>query len=122
MNDETFNAPDRVIGRLSNGFGKVITIEGEVTPWKQPNAKSLEKAVLLRVHAVNGKALSEPCEIVARWFPTADSKKIFGKVNLVGYESGEFAGVPSDAFSYIMPVASQDFHFESFFIILKSNE
>ena len=117
---EDLNAPGRVVGKLTVPLGKVVSIEGEIIDGTQPRAKSLDGVLLLQVRSVNGQKLMEPCVLVARWFPTADSRKLIGRVKLVGYESGEFTGVPVDAFSHILPVASEDFHFESFFVVLKS--
>jgi hypothetical protein len=117
---EDLNAPNRVVGKLTVPLGRVVSVEGEIIEGTQPRTKSLDGVLLLQVRSVNGQKLKVPCVLVARWFTTADSKKLKGRVKLVGYESGEFTGVPVDAFSHILPIASEDFHFESFFVVLKS--
>lgn len=116
---QNLNSPKGIIGQLAVPLGTVVEIEAEIADNKQPRLKSLEDALLLKVKTVQGKKLSEECMIEARWFPVVTSSKLAGKVRLIGYETGEFTGVPGEAFSYMLPVSSESFHFANYFLIIK---
>lgn len=120
MTIENLNTARRVVGKLAHPLGTVVTVEGEVIDGTKLRMKSLEGVTLLQISAVNSQKLPEPCAFRFDWFATADAKKLKGRVKLVGFETGRFVGLPADAFSHIDPVASEAFHFESSFVVLKS--
>lgn len=117
---EDLSVSGGVIGKLAIPLGKVVVVEGEIVDGTKLRAKSLEGVSLLQVSTVNGQKLPEPCLLRFAWFATTETKKLKGRVNLIGYESGQFVGLPADAFAHIDPVASEGFHFESSFVVLKS--
>jgi hypothetical protein len=117
---DDLNVRGAVIGLLAVPLGKVVTIDGEVVDGATLRMKAFDGVLLLQVSTVDGQKLPEPCAIRFGWFATADAKKLKGRVKLVGYETGQFTGVPGDAFQHIAPVASQKFHFESSFVVLKA--
>jgi len=117
---DDLNIRGAVIGVLGVPLGKVVTIEGEVVDGTKLRAKALDGLALFQVRLVNGQKLTELPVIRFRWFTTAEAKKLNGRVQLVGYETGQFVGVPGEAFLHIEPVATEGFHFESSFVILKA--
>jgi hypothetical protein len=117
---DDLNSRGAVIGLLAVPLGKVVTIEAEIVDGTKLRAKALDGVALLQVTAVNGQKLTEFRVIRFNWFATADAKKLKGQVKLVGYETGCFAGVPGEAFLHIEPVATEGFHFESSFVVLKA--
>ena len=120
INVDALEAPAMVIGKLGMPLGKVVTIEADVIDGDRANGKALEGVALLMVRSVNGKLVRELYTLRFSWFDTVPTAPLSGRVRLVGYETGQFIGVPAEAFAYIPPVASQGFHFESAFVILKA--
>jgi hypothetical protein len=117
---DALEAPNMVIGKLGLPLGKVVTIEANMIDGGRLSGKALEGVTLLEVRSVNGQSVREPCFLRFSWFDTVPPAPLTGRVRLVGYETGVFTGVPAEAFDYIAPVASQGFHFESAFVVLKA--
>jgi hypothetical protein len=117
---DALEAPNMVIGKLGMPLGKIVTIEADMVDGGQLSDKALEGVTLLKVRSVDGQSVREPIFLRFSWFETVPPAPLSGRVRLVGYETGAFTGVPAEAFAYIPPVASQSFHFESAFIVLKA--
>ncbi|MDX2109176.1 MAG: hypothetical protein SFY80_02940 [Verrucomicrobiota bacterium] len=117
---DSLNIRGAVIGMLGEPLGKVVTIDGEIIDGRTLRNKSYDGVKLLQVSEVNGQKLDKSRCIQFIWFTTANSKKIKGRVKLIGYETGEYTGVPHEAFKYVDLVAAEGFQFVSTFIILKS--
>ena len=67
--------------------------------------------------AVNSRRLTKAVVIRYRVFPWVDIPKAAAgsAFRFVGYESGEMAGIPEDAFRHMPRVAAADFRFSVYF-------
>lgn len=117
---EDLNAPSGVTGHLGHPLGKIVTIEAEVFEGKPHEAKALEGVKQLRVTKVNGVKSASPQSLRFAWLMSANATILQGKVKVIGYETGEFGGIPHEAFQHVMPVASEGFGFQSSFVVLKA--
>lgn len=116
---EELNAPG-VMGRLGIPLGIVVMVDADIVEESQMEVKSLDGVLALSVVRVDDKELPSPVVIRFSWLATVEAKKLAGRVRLVGYETGAFVGIPSTSFVFVPAVTSQDFHFESSFVVLKS--
>lgn len=117
---DALEAPNMVIGKLGLPLGKIVTIEADIIDGSRLNGKAFEGGTLLEVRSVNGQSVRVPCSLRFSWFDTVPPAPLTGRVRLIGYETGVFTGVDAEAFAYIPAVASQGFHFESAFVVLKA--
>lgn len=109
-----------IIGALGHPLGKVLQVSGTIQ-----NGDSRSKAeadqLLLRVNTVNQKKLPKPVDLHLSFFSFAQSPmpKAGEAVTYMGYETGHFDGVPSEAFKWMPAVATTDFHFVLRFQVCK---
>lgn len=101
-------------------LGHVIEVEGEIVDGSTLRKKEWEGVSLLRVEQVDGKPLGKPVVMRFAWHALASDSSLSGKVRLIGYETGEFTGIPEEAFKHIPRAATSGFHFQRSFMVLKS--
>ncbi len=87
-----------VIGFLEVPLGKVCTIKGKMLEEKELNWKGAEGLKFIRVTRVDGKALPQPVQIQVYSTPGFSLSKLKPgeEMELKGYESGGFQGIPDD--------------------------
>jgi len=111
----------RVIGVLGWPLGEIVTIEGIASDGAYTKKKSDMGAVVLRIRTVNGKPLKS--EIVLHFLlfhDTAINTPSAGtEFKYVGYETGEYAGVPEKAFNYVPRAATTHYGFTTSFVVLR---
>ena len=111
----------KILGFLGYPLGKVIQIEGEILD-DSKKSKADEGKTLFKVSSVEGKDLKEPFTISLTLFSFVSPQTPLNpgkKLKIIGYEDGSLTGIPSDAFKHIPRVATTDYHFETFFRVLK---
>ena len=111
--------PITVKGRIAP-LGKVVEIEGEIVDGSSTRLREHEGLWLLRIDKVGGKKLPAPQQLRYHWQTAAPQVDLKGRVRVIGYESGEFRGIPEKAFEHIPRVATGGFRFETHFVVLKS--
>jgi hypothetical protein len=104
---------------LGQGFGKIITIKGIMIDDRDTKLRRDLGRMLVEVSEVNGKLLDKKLTIPISTFSFANTKVPNRKthVELRGYETGGYHGIPKDAFKDIPMVATDGFYFESYFMI-----
>ncbi|MFA6431340.1 MAG: hypothetical protein WCV91_03020 [Candidatus Margulisiibacteriota bacterium] len=114
----------QVIGELGFPLGEIIRIQGEVPAKLPKQSMAGEGKVFLNVTAVNDIQLKSPKLIRIDPLGIASIKKpeMNKTMKYIGYETGEFVGIPSQAFKYIPQATTSGYHFEIFFQILKEVE
>ncbi|MBA4149747.1 MAG: hypothetical protein H0X66_16665 [Verrucomicrobia bacterium] len=106
-------------GRLKLALGTVVTVDGTIIDGDTLRVKAFQGKTLLSVEKVQGKRLLEPIVFRFRYVQEPSEMPKFGsKIQFVGFESGEFAGVPNEGNEYLM-IATQGFHFRPVFEVLK---
>ena len=112
----------RVIGELGWPLGEIVTIEGIASDGAYTRKKSDLGAVVLRIRAVNGKPLKS--EIVLHFLPfqgaPINAPSAGAEFKYVGYETGEYAGVPEKAFNYVPRAATTNYGFTTSFVVLRN--
>jgi len=116
---ETLQTQGAVLGRLSMPFGTVVKVEGNIESLPAVHAKGAEEFEWLRVDSVNGVVKKTPILLAVQWLGLAEKSTLRGRISVIGYETGRFEGIPSDAFSYIPVAGTEGFHFESYFLVIK---
>jgi hypothetical protein len=109
----------KITPTLKSGFGKIITIIGDIINDKDTLQRSDLGKKIIKVHSINGKTLKKPV-IISLSYSKFSEVKIPDRstsVALRGYESGHFTGTPQDAFKDISIVATSLHHFEHNFVI-----
>src|SRR5258708_5073756 len=101
----------KVIGELGRPLGEIVTIEGIASDAADTRKKSDMGAVLLRIRTVNGKPLKS--EIVLHFLPFQDAPinapSAGAEFKYIGYETGEYDGVPEKAFNYVPRAATTNY-------------
>ena len=106
-------------GRLKRTLGTVVTVEGTVIDGGTLRVKRLNGKALLRIEKLEGKSLAEPVVFEFRYLEEPSKvPKMGSKFQFVGFETGEFAGLPSEAFKHIPVLATQGYHFRTLFEVL----
>ncbi len=111
-----------VIGLLGKPLGEIVEIECKGIPGPEGKTSKIpywRDSVL--VFSINGEAVKEPFIIGFAEFSTGtvsipkpgESKKI------VGYETGQFSGIPRGTFDHIPLVPGTNFGFNTSFIALQ---
>ncbi|MDD3626683.1 MAG: hypothetical protein PHV06_05130 [bacterium] len=110
-----------VIGQLGKPLGEIAEIQGEVIDSSETGYKNDMGKILFKVQMINGQKLTKDITITLRFFswsgieePKPGDKKVY-----IGYESGEFTGIPPKAFDYIPAVTTTMYHFETHFQVCK---
>lgn len=107
---------------LGSEFGKVLEIVGTVVDEKDSQMRSHVGRKLVEVNRVMEETLDEPIIVEVRVFQAANLDLFPARgtqVTLRGYETGEFTGIPDEAFADIRRFATTDHHFQSYFLITK---
>ncbi len=104
--------------RLGVPFGTIVEVEGSLVPEAEKRTKSEMGATMLKIVAVNGRALAEPVVLELRG-DELDLLPAGTPMRWAGYESGGFEGLPAGAFEYIPPCTSKGFGFHHWFVGLK---
>jgi len=104
-------------GILGTGFGEITEITGTIV---DTGSKADSGKKMLQVQSVAGQKLETPVIIELRVFSFTDIKiPSRGTVQLRGYETGGFRGIPDEAFKDIPRVATTGYHFNSSFQVTK---
>jgi len=116
------NHNTKIIGSLEMPLGSLITIDGEMVEDNYLRHKIHSGSDLMRVHSVNNKLLTIPIVIELHTFPfhPIPIPKPGESCSFIGYETGRFSGIPSDASEIIGPVQTSVYFFETYFNICKS--
>jgi len=111
----------KVIGSLGSALGEVVIIEGVIADENYTKRKADAGKLLLRVQAVNGKALKEEVIFDFSPFLGADIRNpaVGAKFKYTGYETGGFSGIPDQAFDYVPRVPTTGYYFSTSFVILR---
>jgi len=112
-----------VIGSLDRPLGEVVTIEGIVADETYTKRKQDAGEILLRVQAVNGKALKREAIFPFHHYEGTQMKRPSAgmRFKYLGYETGGFSGLPEAAFVYIPRVATSGHYFTTSFVILRDD-
>lgn len=112
-----------VIGSLGRPLGEVVTIEGIAADENYTRRKADTGEILLRVQAVNGKALKREAILACHHYRGAEMKKPSAgmKFKYVGYETGGFSGIPEAAFVYVPRAPTSGYYFTTSFVILRDD-
>jgi hypothetical protein len=105
----------RLLGRLHEPFGKMVTIQGEVLPDsdKTPGPEFL-------VRRINGVATQEKIVVKLAYKPKVKAAESY---ELTGYELGGYSGVPGDAvYMGVIPPQSLGFAYLTEFVIVSKDE
>ena len=110
-----------VIGSLGVPLGTVVIVEGVVVDDGYRQSKEDEGAILLKIEKVDSKKLDKEVILRMATFSFAPIKQPEPgyRFTYAGYETGEFSGIPHEAFMYIPQVATTEFHFRVYFQALK---
>ncbi|MEE3718915.1 hypothetical protein V2H45_19405 [Tumidithrix elongata RA019] len=108
------------IGALGVPLGTIVTISGSVSQNLQ-GSKSDRLDLALTVEQVNDRPLPKPIIIPFQVFMTAQISQpvLARKFRYVGYETGGFTGIPSEAFQFVPAVTSTGHVFRTNFQILQ---
>lgn len=106
----------QVIGWLGQPLGRIVTIEGLVAGDDYRRMKADLGHTLLRVRAVNERAL--PAEQVFH-FHGKVKPMVGGKFRYTGYETGGFTGHPQELEEFGPPVAGTRYGFTTEFVIVR---
>ncbi|NUN66118.1 hypothetical protein HCU40_15480 [Pseudanabaena biceps] len=108
-----------LIGHLGKPLGKIITISGTVR--QQGLGAKARPSEVLNVEAVDDQTLAQPVTIEFNLFVTAQvAKPVLGqRFKYVGYETGGFTGIPSEAFKFVPVVATTSHQFYTLFQVLQ---
>lgn len=106
-----------VLPKLGARFGTLVTVEGTVFPGADLRMKALESVLMLEVTSVNDKRLNSSVTLELRTLAGRDVRG--GAVRLVGFESGGFGGIPSEAWNFTPPMATTEFSFRHHFVVVK---
>lgn len=112
-----------IAGRLGPALGTVIKVEGAVVVDDSRAKSDEEEPFFLRVELVNGRPLETPQLYAAGAMPLArdvPGLKIGDRFRCAGYETGDFRGAADGEFDYVESYATQPFHFEPRFQVLKA--
>ena len=112
----------KVIGELGHPLGTVVTIEGQAADETYTREKSDAGRTLLRVKSVNGKELAQ--EVV---FPFASLETVKltppvvgSRFRLIGFETGEFVGMPDGVFDYVPRFATTNYYLRASFVVVSA--
>lgn len=113
-----------ITGSLGEPLGKIITVRAAVVPEDEKRSRVESGVPMIKVSSVNGKKLKTSVTIRYETFAwnTPDTLDEGKSYKLIGYETGSMTGIPDQAFDYMLPVATVDFHFDVFFQIVKVEE
>ncbi|HEY9840057.1 MAG TPA: hypothetical protein V6D23_06375 [Candidatus Obscuribacterales bacterium] len=114
--------PAKVQGSLGQPLGRLVKVAGTVLEPGQ--SKADQDKTFLRVDTVDGKALARSVDLSLRFFAFTGiaNPKAGSRVSYTGYESGSFEGIPSESFSVMPAVASEDLHFELYFQVCREEK
>ncbi len=114
----------KIMGSLGRPLGAVVTIDGMVVDDYYRKLKSDEGETLLKVEKVDGKALPGETIIPLHMAPSGSIKMPAPgfRFRYKGYETGGFTGVPEEAFRYVPRVATEGFHFKTYFLIISEEK
>lgn len=107
--------PGNVIGRLGAPLGKVITVAAEIVDGNTLKRKAMMGVWMLRIKRVGEQTSNELMLVEGVELPKTHGASI----KLIGYETGQFIGTPSEAFKHIPAIATRGFSFETHFVALK---
>jgi hypothetical protein len=111
---------------LGVALGTVVSVEGKMVADDFRRSRADVGKTFVRIQKVNGKALPKPVLLAVSQFSFHKVKlPAPGKtVNLAGYQTGGYTGIPRAAFQYIPQVATAGFQFETYFqvcALIRSN-
>ena len=122
----------RIIPRLREPLGSVVTVQGVVV---EGSSKGYEDGPNLRVQRINGRPIQDDIQIRIAPYYTDFGKPAVGKgqrlprlafgktYEFEGYETGEFVGVPREAFKRAgVPLATSEFYFSHVYKVYKGKK
>ena len=106
---------NRPVGKLGLAVGTITTIEGMILSDSARGLRVDSGKSMMRVEKVDGRVVKKPfvIQVVRFTFTQFKIPKSGSKVRVVGYETGGYTGIPSEAFKYIPRVATTDFRFKT---------
>jgi hypothetical protein len=123
---EEFREKKVLIGKLGKPFGTVLraTCSGFVPTEDERRTKAEWWKNQVDIVAIEGKRVDPPIRIEWSTFEADTVKKPAAGETLEvwGYETGKFRGVPAEAFKHVPPMATTGFGFMSTFVALKKAE
>jgi hypothetical protein len=110
-----------IIGELGFELGTIVRIKGEILPEGFINLKAEQSKTFIKVGEVNSEKLSEAVIIwIKPWYISGPKIPKAGEiVEYIGYEHGQFRGIPDGTFEYVESVQTTGYHFGSVFVALK---
>lgn len=108
-----------VIGELGLPLGTLVEVEAEVFSGTDLPSKSCWGDSLLRIRKLNGRSLPQAIVTRWKWMVTRNATELSGNITAVGYESGEFRGIPNGVFQYVKPFTCQGFCYSTCFVVVK---
>ncbi|MCP4292434.1 MAG: hypothetical protein GY780_11450 [bacterium] len=113
--------PVTITGLLGKPIGQLITATGTVVDPDTRRMRSDSDKQLLQIEYVNNQPLPQPVIIPVRVFAweSTEIPPIGTEFSCFGYETGGMEGVPEEAFDYISPVATTQYHFYTHFQVCK---
>ncbi len=110
-----------VLGSLGVPLGRVVQVKGRILPDDARRRKADAGATLLEVRSVEGQALVQPVVLTVRQLSWTSPVRFEPgqQVQLVGYESGAFGGIPEEAFRHLPRGTTAAFGFELWFQLVK---
>ncbi|MCK4667882.1 hypothetical protein KAU33_14090 [Candidatus Dependentiae bacterium] len=111
----------QIIGSLNKPLGEILTVEGIIVDDTYTKRKSDSGKLLLKVESINGEKISNEIIISFSAFKWVSIKevKVDDYKKFIGYETGAMTGIPEKAFEYMPQVATEGFHFSTYFQICK---
>ena len=121
----------RLIGKLREPLGTVVTVQGIVV---EGAFKGYEGGPNVRVQRINGRATQDDIQIrLHPYFGKFGEKAFMGKqlpkledgqtYEFEGYESGEFVGIPKEAYERAgRPLQSTGFYFSHHYIVYQGKK
>lgn len=101
--------------------GQMVVLSGRIDHPAQLS-KADEDRVYLLAEKLDGKPLPSPTRIELRffaWNPALDTSQSDQVLNLTGYFSGGWEGIPDQAFTSMPRVATEGFHYQTWFQVCK---
>jgi len=111
----------QIIGRVGLPLGTVFRLEGLYVAGSELRTKAYDQAILLKVIKVNDSDLKDITIFRFKDLGERITRKIEigGKFVGFAYETGDYVGVPSEAWKYVQAMTTTSFFFETSLIILR---
>ena len=110
----------RIIGRLGLPLGTVFRVEGLYVDGSELRTKAYDHVILLKVIKVNDSGLKDSTILRLKELGGRATGKIEigGKFVGFAYETGDYLGVPPEAWKYVPSMTTTSYSFETSLVIL----